>query len=53
MKVWSVIFAICAVAALGFCIISAVWVPVVLMMVAMSAAAWYDADPRDTEEDSL
>lgn len=51
MKIWSIIFAICAVAAMFFCIISAVWVPVVFMMVAMSAAAWYDADPRNVEED--
>ena len=32
MKIWSIIFGICAVAA-------------------MSAAAWYDADPRNVEED--
>ena len=51
MKVWSVIFGICAVAALGCCIISAVWVPVVFMMAAMAAAAWYDADPRNAEEE--
>ena len=51
MKAWSVIFAICAVAAMFCCIISAVWVPVVLMMAAMSAAAWYDADPRNIEEE--
>lgn len=51
MRAWSIIFGICAVAALGCCIISAVWVPVVLMMAAMSAAAWYDADPRNAEEE--
>lgn len=51
MKIWSIIFAICAVAAMLCCIISAVWVPVVFMMAAMSAAAWYDADPRNVEED--
>ena len=49
MKAWSIIFGICAVAAMFCCIISAVWVPVVFMMAAMSAAAWYDADPRKIE----
>ena len=51
MKVWSVIFGVLAVAAMFCCIISAVLVPVVLMMAAMSAAAWYDADPRNAEEE--
>lgn len=51
MKAWSVIFGALAVAAMFCCIISAVWVPVVFIMAAMSAAAWYDADPRNAEEE--
>lgn len=51
MKAWSIIFGVLAVAAMFCCIISAVWVPVVFMMAAMSAAAWYDADPRNAEEE--
>lgn len=51
MKAWSIIFGICAVAAMFCCIISAVWVPVVLMMGTMSAVAWYDSDPRNAEEE--
>lgn len=51
MKAWSIIFGVLAVAAMFCCIISAVWVPVVFIMAAMSAAAWYDADPRNAEEE--
>ena len=51
MKAWSVIFAVLAVAALLCALFrDASWTAVVFMMAAMSAAAWYDADPRNEEE---
>lgn len=52
MKTWSVIFAVLAVAALlCACFKDASWIAVFFLMAAMSAAAWYDADPRNVEED--
>ena len=42
MKVWSIIFGVLAVAAMFCCIISAVWVPVTLMMAGMGTGDSHD-----------
>lgn len=52
MKAWSVIFAVLAVAALlCACFRDASWIAVFFLMAAMSAASWYDADPRNAGEE--